>query len=209
MAAVFLCFPSSQARCHPIFGSLDIPPPAHCSFAPSSLPWPTTDAGGSVGSRSEAMLGTMMTCSLVSSCAASPASYTESVPVGFYTQVSGLGDSPDDTVFTSEQGVYCEVSARLLPAASPRTHPPPVRFFVLSPSETCRLHPGAPVWPPPHSGLNIRAPGGAGGGLQLRRRCPGHVLAQRRGAHTDRHSVTLLVPACPVFSHRYLRQPLL
>ena len=37
-----------------------------------------------------------------------PGSYSSDVPVGFYTQVLGLGASPDDTVFTGEKGVYCE-----------------------------------------------------------------------------------------------------
>jgi hypothetical protein len=37
-----------------------------------------------------------------------PGSYSSDVPVGFYTQVLGLGPSPDDTVFTGTKGVYCE-----------------------------------------------------------------------------------------------------
>jgi hypothetical protein len=37
-----------------------------------------------------------------------PGSYAVEVPVGFYTQVLGLGASPDGTVFTSDKGVYCE-----------------------------------------------------------------------------------------------------
>ena len=37
-----------------------------------------------------------------------PGSYTTDVPVGFYTQVLGLGTAPGDVVFTSERGVYCE-----------------------------------------------------------------------------------------------------
>ena len=37
-----------------------------------------------------------------------PGSYNVEVPVGFYTQVLGLGVSPDDTVFTSPKGVYSQ-----------------------------------------------------------------------------------------------------
>jgi len=37
-----------------------------------------------------------------------PGSYDVEVPVGYYTQVAGLGSSPDDVVFTSSKGVYCE-----------------------------------------------------------------------------------------------------
>ena len=37
-----------------------------------------------------------------------PGSYSVDVPVGFYTQVLGLGASPDDVVFTGAKGVYCE-----------------------------------------------------------------------------------------------------
>ena len=35
-------------------------------------------------------------------------SYPEDVPVGYYTQVAGLGRSPSDVVFTGSKGVYCE-----------------------------------------------------------------------------------------------------
>mmetsp|Transcript_7289 Transcript_7289/g.24215 ORF Transcript_7289/g.24215 Transcript_7289/m.24215 type:complete len:566 (+) Transcript_7289:374-2071(+) len=37
-----------------------------------------------------------------------PGEYNVEVPVGFYTQVMGLGKQPDDVVFTSPKGVYCE-----------------------------------------------------------------------------------------------------
>eukprot|EP00937_MAST-01D_sp_MAST-1D-sp2_P006222 g6222.t1 len=37
-----------------------------------------------------------------------PGHYAASVPVGFYTEVAGLGRSPDDVVFTGERGVYHE-----------------------------------------------------------------------------------------------------
>jgi len=37
-----------------------------------------------------------------------PGSYSVDVPVGFYTSVYGLGDSPQDVVFNGERGVYCE-----------------------------------------------------------------------------------------------------
>jgi len=40
-----------------------------------------------------------------------PGSYSIDVPVGYYTQVLGLGSSPDDTVFTSAKGVYCEAGS--------------------------------------------------------------------------------------------------
>merc|ERR1719210_2326232 len=30
------------------------------------------------------------------------------VPVGYYTQVLGLGQTPNDVVFSSSKGVYCE-----------------------------------------------------------------------------------------------------
>eukprot|EP00928_Gymnodinium_smaydae_P036435 TRINITY_DN25467_c0_g5_i1.p1 TRINITY_DN25467_c0_g5~~TRINITY_DN25467_c0_g5_i1.p1 ORF type:complete len:462 (-),score=39.24 TRINITY_DN25467_c0_g5_i1:805-2142(-) len=36
-----------------------------------------------------------------------PGSYDADVPVGFYTQVLGLGVLPDDVVFTGSIGVYC------------------------------------------------------------------------------------------------------
>lgn len=29
------------------------------------------------------------------------------MPVGYYTEVLGLGHSPDDTVFAGARGVYC------------------------------------------------------------------------------------------------------
>eukprot|EP00466_Bigelowiella_natans_P009852 jgi/Bigna1/76518/fgenesh1_pg.41_\ len=35
-----------------------------------------------------------------------PGNYTTDVPVGFYTQILGLGENPDDVVFSSENGVY-------------------------------------------------------------------------------------------------------
>jgi hypothetical protein len=37
-----------------------------------------------------------------------PGSYEVDVPVGYYTQVLGLGESPTDVVFTGDKGVYCE-----------------------------------------------------------------------------------------------------
>ena len=37
-----------------------------------------------------------------------PGEYTEDVPVGYYTQVVGLGATPDDVVFTGAKGVFCE-----------------------------------------------------------------------------------------------------
>lgn len=37
-----------------------------------------------------------------------PGSYNVSVPVGFYTQVSGLGEKPSDVAFVSDKGVFCE-----------------------------------------------------------------------------------------------------
>lgn len=39
-----------------------------------------------------------------------PGTYNVEVPVGYYTQVLGLGETPDATVFTSARGVYCEES---------------------------------------------------------------------------------------------------
>lgn len=36
-----------------------------------------------------------------------PGTYDVDVPVGYYTSVYGLGDSPEDVVFTSAKGVYC------------------------------------------------------------------------------------------------------
>ena len=40
-----------------------------------------------------------------------PGHYAADVPVGFYTEVAGLGRSPDDVVFTGEFGVYHEEGA--------------------------------------------------------------------------------------------------
>ena len=40
-----------------------------------------------------------------------PGTYTVDVPVGYYTQVLGLGDSPDDVVFSGSKGVYCETGS--------------------------------------------------------------------------------------------------
>merc|ERR1712113_800656 len=40
-----------------------------------------------------------------------PGHYNVEVPVGYYTEVAGLGESPKDVVFTSSKGVYCEESA--------------------------------------------------------------------------------------------------
>lgn len=37
-----------------------------------------------------------------------PGSYNVDVPVGFYTQVSGLGTTPDQVQFNGDKGVYCE-----------------------------------------------------------------------------------------------------
>ena len=37
-----------------------------------------------------------------------PGSYDVDAPVGYYTQVLGLGKSPTDVVFTSPKGVYSE-----------------------------------------------------------------------------------------------------
>jgi len=37
-----------------------------------------------------------------------PGKYNVEVPVGYYTQVSGLGENPSDVVFTSPKGVYCD-----------------------------------------------------------------------------------------------------
>ena len=37
-----------------------------------------------------------------------PGVYTTDVPVGYYTQVLGLGASPDDVTFAGAKGVYCE-----------------------------------------------------------------------------------------------------
>eukprot|EP00929_Paragymnodinium_shiwhaense_P093752 TRINITY_DN53_c0_g1_i8.p1 TRINITY_DN53_c0_g1~~TRINITY_DN53_c0_g1_i8.p1 ORF type:complete len:760 (-),score=142.06 TRINITY_DN53_c0_g1_i8:520-2799(-) len=37
-----------------------------------------------------------------------PGKYSVDVPVGYYTQVLGLGEDPTDVVFTGSKGVYCE-----------------------------------------------------------------------------------------------------
>jgi|EP01046_Picozoa_sp_COSAG06_P032839 hypothetical protein len=37
-----------------------------------------------------------------------PGKYASDVPVGFYTQVAGLGKHPNDVVFTGDKGVYTE-----------------------------------------------------------------------------------------------------
>jgi len=37
-----------------------------------------------------------------------PGRYNVEVPVGYYTQVAGLGTKPSDVVFTSSKGVYCD-----------------------------------------------------------------------------------------------------
>lgn len=37
-----------------------------------------------------------------------PGSYDANIPVGYYTQVLGLGATPDEVKFTGERGVYCE-----------------------------------------------------------------------------------------------------
>jgi hypothetical protein len=37
-----------------------------------------------------------------------PGSYDANIPVGYYTQVLGLGATPDQVKFTGERGVYCE-----------------------------------------------------------------------------------------------------
>ena len=37
-----------------------------------------------------------------------PGTYTDDVPVGFYTTVAGLGEAPGDVIFAGEKGVYCE-----------------------------------------------------------------------------------------------------
>lgn len=41
-----------------------------------------------------------------------PGEYNVEVPVGFYTQVAGLGASPWDVVFTSAKGVFSEMGSR-------------------------------------------------------------------------------------------------
>lgn len=40
-----------------------------------------------------------------------PGSYNVDVPVGYYTTVHGLGESPTDVKFTSQKGVHCEEGA--------------------------------------------------------------------------------------------------
>jgi hypothetical protein len=37
-----------------------------------------------------------------------PGTYDVDAPVGYYTQVMGLGESPEDVLFTSPKGVYCQ-----------------------------------------------------------------------------------------------------
>ncbi len=37
-----------------------------------------------------------------------PGTYAADVPVGYYTQVLGLGKAATDVVFAGEKGVYCE-----------------------------------------------------------------------------------------------------
>ena len=37
-----------------------------------------------------------------------PGSYNVDVPVGYYTQVLGLGVEPSEVIFTSSKGVYSE-----------------------------------------------------------------------------------------------------
>lgn len=37
-----------------------------------------------------------------------PGKYDVEVPVGYYTQVLGIGGQPDDVIFDSEKGIYCE-----------------------------------------------------------------------------------------------------
>lgn len=37
-----------------------------------------------------------------------PGTYSANVPVGYYTQVLGLGSAPSDVVFDSDKGVFCE-----------------------------------------------------------------------------------------------------
>ena len=37
-----------------------------------------------------------------------PGTYHADVPVGYYTQVLGLGQSPSDVIFDGDKGVYCE-----------------------------------------------------------------------------------------------------
>lgn len=40
-----------------------------------------------------------------------PGTYTNDIPVGYYTSVAGLGLSPGDVVFTGSKGVYCTEGA--------------------------------------------------------------------------------------------------
>jgi len=37
-----------------------------------------------------------------------PGTYTVDVPIGYYTSVHGLGESPHDVIFSGAKGVYCE-----------------------------------------------------------------------------------------------------
>jgi len=43
-----------------------------------------------------------------------PGRYDADVPVGYYTQVAGLGDSPSDVVFTSSRGVFAEEASKTI-----------------------------------------------------------------------------------------------
>jgi len=47
-----------------------------------------------------------------------PGTYDVDVPVGYYTQVAGLGKSPKDVVFASQKGVYCEEGAAVVEVGS-------------------------------------------------------------------------------------------
>ena len=40
-----------------------------------------------------------------------PGSYEVDAPVGFYTQIVGLGETPEEVIFTGEKGVYSEEGA--------------------------------------------------------------------------------------------------
>ena len=40
-----------------------------------------------------------------------PGSYNVDVPVGYYTHIIGLGDSPDDVVFNGPKGVYVDAGS--------------------------------------------------------------------------------------------------
>lgn len=37
-----------------------------------------------------------------------PGTYTADVPVGFYTTIHGLGETPESVVFSGDKGVFCE-----------------------------------------------------------------------------------------------------